>query len=232
MTAYHNPRHESRHLECERHPGARLPGPRVAGARATGRGVSAGTEGRGGPDPGRMQARRISCVLARPEGLFRRGAPDSSRARRRRSGVRASAVRHRIPHRAGRARRSGHRVRLRPERREGLCREAAVPGATHGLGTPALRRGTRAIGVRRHQYRAHGARRSPQGAQAQRDRPAARGAGAARDAARHGPYRRGAVVRSRQSAGVWTMCWRHGPWRPAPRAAWSRRTWARATTHR
>src|SRR5438067_3430419 len=28
-------RHESRHVECERHSGARFPGPSVAGARAT-----------------------------------------------------------------------------------------------------------------------------------------------------------------------------------------------------
>src|SRR5438067_8565549 len=61
-----NPRHESRHLECEWHPGACLPGPRVARARATGRGVSPGTEGRSGADPGRMQAPRVSRVLARP----------------------------------------------------------------------------------------------------------------------------------------------------------------------
>src|SRR5437763_13583640 len=68
------PRHENRHLECQRYPGPRVPGAGVAGARAAGRGVPAGIERRGGAATAGVAARGVRDVLAWPQGLFERVA--------------------------------------------------------------------------------------------------------------------------------------------------------------
>src|SRR5881392_1790122 len=142
------PRHESRHLECERYPGPRVPGAGVAGARAAGRGVPAGIESRAGADPGGVPARGVSRVLAWPQGLFGRVVADSQGLVRRRSRIQSSPVRLRVTHRASGARAAGHRLRLCAERREGLPRVVGLPDAAHGLGATAAGRWARAVAVR------------------------------------------------------------------------------------